>query len=320
MRFSNFLVATLVLTPAASLSADVYGLKTHDPTSQPPTHLYVFEEDGSAFTDLGELLVNGASVDADALAIAPTGELYAYQVFGPDSQLLSVDLDTATGTPIGMALFGREIRGAVFDLQARLWVADALSDEVMQIDPATGEIIGTPVALTLDGADFDLSTVCDLAVRSDGRITVCHNNEIYALDPTAGGLSPRGSAPTSYAFAGLTYSAGADCPLHVFFYDVSHSDDVGYLVEFAAYSVNVQYPNVVPQYNAGRGDLAAQPATTGVPCPADLDDDWDTDQADLGVLLAAYGLTAAGDLDGDGDTDQADLGALLADYGCVPCD
>ena len=51
------------------------------------------------------------------------------------------------------------------------------------------------------------------------------------------------------------------------------------------------------------------------PCPEDLNDDGQIDQADLGQLLAAYNSDDGGDIDGDGDTDQADLGQLLAAYG-----
>jgi hypothetical protein len=61
----------------------------------------------------------------------------------------------------------------------------------------------------------------------------------------------------------------------------------------------------------GRGD---------VPCPGDLDGDYDIDLADLSQLLGHYGMPEGaryedGDLDGDGDVDLSDLAALLAVYG-----
>jgi hypothetical protein len=67
---------------------------------------------------------------------------------------------------------------------------------------------------------------------------------------------------------------------------------------------------------------AASPAygLGDVPCPGDLDGDYDIDLADLSRLLGNYGISEGasyedGDLDGDGDVDLSDLGALLAVYG-----
>ena len=57
-----------------------------------------------------------------------------------------------------------------------------------------------------------------------------------------------------------------------------------------------------------------------VPCPGDLDGDYDVDLADLSQLLSNYDMVEGasyedGDLDGDGDVDLSDLAALLAVYG-----
>lgn len=57
-----------------------------------------------------------------------------------------------------------------------------------------------------------------------------------------------------------------------------------------------------------------------VPCPGDLDGDYDIDLADLSQLLSNYGMVEGasyedGDLDGDGDVDLSDLATLLAVYG-----
>ena len=59
-----------------------------------------------------------------------------------------------------------------------------------------------------------------------------------------------------------------------------------------------------------------------VPCPGDLDGDYDVDLADLSQLLSNYGTAQGasyedGDLDGDGDVDLSDLAALLAVYGTI---
>jgi hypothetical protein len=61
-------------------------------------------------------------------------------------------------------------------------------------------------------------------------------------------------------------------------------------------------------------------AFRSMPCPGDLDGDWDVDLTDLSILLGNYGATSGaeyedGDMDSDGGVDLADLAALLAVYG-----
>ena len=86
-------------------------------------------------------------------------------------------------------------------------------------------------------------------------------------------------------------------------------DDTGTL------DTGVPDPPLYPQH-VDMGAYEFQ-GTSGIPCPADFDDDGDVDTADMLFLLAAWG-TPDGDVDGDGDTGTADLLALLAAWGECP--
>lgn len=159
---------------ASSLTATgdslVYGLKSADgPSVGPsvgPTHLFAFKEDGSRFIDIGPVILAGNNIDADALAFSPRYGLLAFELkrfngVTTGSLLISIDRNTAQANVIGQPLVGRDLRGAVFDHADRLWALDAASNEVLQIDPATGAIIGAPVKLhrpgTPSGTTHDLT-------------------------------------------------------------------------------------------------------------------------------------------------------------------
>lgn len=160
---------------ASSLTATadslVYGLKScagciGGGTSSAPTNLFAFKEDGSRFIDIGPVALGGNGIDADALALSPRYGLLAFELKKSNgvtisSSLISIDRNTAQASVIGQPLNGRDLRGAVFDHADRLWVLDAANNEVLQIDPATGAIVGTPLKLyrtgTPSGATRDLT-------------------------------------------------------------------------------------------------------------------------------------------------------------------
>ena len=76
---------------------------------------------------------------------------------------------------------------------------------------------------------------------------------------------------------------------------------------------------LLPWLLIGANNAMAQNPERSVPCPGDLDDDYDIDIADLATLLSHYGETGAsyedGDLNGDGNVNVQDLAALLSVYG-----
>ncbi|MCH9672295.1 MAG: hypothetical protein K0U93_12675 [Gammaproteobacteria bacterium] len=82
MRKRILLLLPLLLSLVGpNSSAALFGLKSCGsnspsctgaltPNSLPPTRLYSFAEDGSAFTDVGAVTANGTLIDADGLALS----------------------------------------------------------------------------------------------------------------------------------------------------------------------------------------------------------------------------------------------------------
>ena len=156
----------------------IYGLKSRNGGavvgSISPTRQYSFSSNGTNFTDIGAVKIGSTNIDADALAYSPTHGLFGYRIHSvansnaapTDSTFLSIHPTTAAATPIGGLIAGRVIRAATFDSADRLWVVDRLQNELLQIDPSNGQIVGTPVTITLNGNPANI--INDLAVRDDG--------------------------------------------------------------------------------------------------------------------------------------------------------
>ena len=108
------LVAAIVMTSAISpAEAEIWGVKTHGPMSEPPSTLFRFDEDGDTFTVVGEIRLDGQPVEVDGLAIDIDGALYGFIAGDASGLLVAIDPVTAAASPVGM-LGGREIRGATF--------------------------------------------------------------------------------------------------------------------------------------------------------------------------------------------------------------
>ncbi len=252
----------LILAVTGTAGAITYGLKSLAPTSgptvsAPPTHLFQFAEDGSWFTDIGAIKLTGADIDADGLAASPNHGLLAFQIADSGSTLIALDNKTGVATAVGSELSGRDIRGATFDLADALWAIDATSDDLLRIDPTTGIILGSPVALTLGGSAFDLSTASDVAVRRDGTFYLVSCPGIYTLDAQTGALTNiKVDSGQGLSGAAFSLAAGNDALLAA--YEINGPDDVFvYDVDAAGIPRTVLYPNIIPSFNAGRGDLAA---------------------------------------------------------------
>ncbi len=273
--------AVALLCAASTAHGITYGLKSENYFNQPPgqysgapTHLFTFREDGSQFTDLGELRLGGAGLDADGLAIGPGHGLLAFQLTEAndklghprDARLIAIDPTTATATPVGAWLTGRDIRGAVFDAADRLWAVDALGNELLEIDPTDGSVIaGSAVPLAL----ADVDTSCDLAVDADGTFwltsldRVAGASVIHTLDPATGAVTAQHSDP-GQGLVGLAFSQAAG-PDDLFAFDVNmnsvpglgDNDDVFRYDVANAFARTVLHGNVIQDFNAGRGDLAA---------------------------------------------------------------
>jgi len=273
-------------------AALVYGLETCDPgspcssigtgtASTPPASLFSFADDGSGLSTIANVTVAGTPIDADGLALSATYGLLAYQVTAgateavKSSQLISINPATAVAAPIGSLLSGRNIRGAMFDLQDRLWVVDAVSDSLLQINPSTGSIVGSPTALSLGGSPFSTTSwAFDIAINRSGASYLVDDNEIYSLNLGTGALTllyqdtvlqSQGNAVFNI---GAAFSMDTANPLDLFVLEVSGNDDIYKYDASGSFARSTLYPNFTPGLNSGRGDLASLMSTVPVPATA----------------------------------------------------
>jgi len=286
--------STLVFSVGSQAQAAIFGLKScgsgspgvcssgNVPNSLPPAHLFSFEEDGSQFTDIGAVNIGGTEIDADGLALSSTHGLLGFELVKSGfstvgSTLISINPNTAVATPIGSNLNGRDIRGAVFDQFDNLWALDAQNDEVLQIDPATGSVVNTPISLTLSGNLFNLSSVSDIAVKADVTFfivdfTNSSGSSIYTLNTGNGSLTLVHTDSTVGLDGNITGAAGAAFssetpPDALFTYDAVFDEDIFRYDIDSGFSRTLLYSDVINSFNAGRGDLASITPTEPVPEP-----------------------------------------------------
>ena len=260
----------------------MWGIKTADPYgyippySFPPATLFHFSENGSNFTTVAPITLGGSQVDADGLAIDRTGTLYAFVRSGSDSQLVILNNTNAVATPIGPILTNYSIRGAVFTLTGHLLVLDSATN-LIEINPATGQIVGSPVKLT--GPTF-WNNINDIAQSPSGDLIVVMDHLFYKLDPVSGVLSllytdnannPEGNP---VGIVGLTFSIAAPNPNMIFALNVNDKDDIYFYDYGNGFNRTNLFLNIIPSYNAGRGDLAAQ---IQPPIPTNIVSTFDTE-------------------------------------------
>lgn len=242
----------------------IWGLKTHDPASQPPTTLFHFNEDGGGFAEIGRVAINGSEIEADGLAESPQGDLFGFWLSGGASRLIAIDPVSAAAQPVGPALTGRNLRGAAFLLSGKLIAFDAASVELVEIDPVAGTIVGQPTPIT--GLPAGGSTSGDLTTAPNGSVLFAANNEVYTLNLRGGGttLLLRDSAPLRDGFepfiCGLACSPNGGPDETLFAFEATSQDDLFQYLPSAGFARSELFRNIVPAYKAGRGDLAALPA------------------------------------------------------------
>jgi hypothetical protein len=262
---------SIFLAVAFNLKAEVWGIKSFavlDVPSQSsaPADLFHFSEAGTEFQTVGPITVAGNEIDADGLAMDNQGTLYAFEISTNGSRLLTLDPNSAVGTPIGPFLDNLAIRGAVITLTGQLLVLDSNASQLLQISVLTGEIIGNPVSLTSGGVPylFSFNGVCDLAESPDGVFLVTDVNRFLQLDAASGILTlldtDNGLTQDGYtnALCGLTFSQAAADPNRMFAYNVNGQDDIFTYDYDHAFARTEPYPNIISAFNSGRGDLAAQ--------------------------------------------------------------
>ena len=243
----------------------VWGLKTHDPLSQPPTTMFWFDEDGANYRELGRVTLAGEDIEADGLAMSPTGGLFAFQVDSVGgSRLLTLDSTTAVASVVGPVLAGRNIRGATFTLSGRLLAFDFAQKALVEVSPGTGLEIGSAVPLS---ANLSATTTAgDLTQMPDGSLLFAYDEFLYRLDPRSGSLELLHEDTVALADGYIPFCCGVVCapgsePANkLFCYEASQHDDVYQYLPSTAFARVQLMDHVVPSYNAGRGDLAALPA------------------------------------------------------------
>ena len=242
----------------------IWGLKTHDPVSQPPTALFRFDSGGTGYAELGTVKLGATEIEADALARSPSGVLFGFQVnVNGGSRLLAINPTNAAATVIGPVLANRDIRGACFTLSGRLLAFDNTAPALLEVDPATGQIAGAPVPI--QGGPPNLGSTGDLTQAPDGTLLFAENAQIHRLDPRRGWLTALLTDTNTLADGYLPYCCGLACAPgaipddQIFGYEASIHDDVYVYRPASAFARTQLFDNVVPSYNAGRGDLAALP-------------------------------------------------------------
>lgn len=260
MSFSaKWVCLCAIALPVTGAFGQIYGIKSNAPTTgQPsaaPARLFSLNADGTGFTDLGLITVPGAGqIDADGLAISPNHGLLAYSVTPNGSGLMSLNPLDAVGTPIGGFLAGRQIRGAVFDLADRLWALDSSANQILRMNPLTGDVLSS-VALSEGGGAFNLFDSSDIAIRSTGQMVLASGDSFYSINPFTGAVDFLGNHPAN-ALAGITFSGDAQED-RLFGYEVNGTDDIFTYDIDTSFSPSLLIGNILPSFNAGRGDLAS---------------------------------------------------------------
>jgi hypothetical protein len=270
----GFLIVALMLalSAAQSRAGTVYGLKSPVPPpgvvggSWEPVHLFSFETKTSSFTDYGVVrrsIPGRDTYDYDGLAYSNSKGLFAFQLNkATNGAVTSSELVRLSPTNSSFAVtvstvpLPRNIRGACFDASDRLWALDNLNGELLEIDPNTGGIIGTPLKIMANntGGVLGVSTVSDIAVRHDGTFFITHNDNIYRLPSS--GIVVRHFTDTGEGLAGLAFDSNAKSNA-LFAYEANFADDIFRYADTTTFSKTIPYPNIISQFNAGRGDLAS---------------------------------------------------------------
>ncbi len=266
-----FLTAAILSISAGGVMAEMWGVKTHGPFSEPPSTLFRFDADGQSFTEVGIISLDGQPVDVDGLAIDAFQGLYGFVPGDASGLLIRIDPSTALATGIGM-ISGREIRGASFTETGELIGIDILSSSLVEVDPVTGAQVGDAIPLTLEGETFAVDAGTDLAIHADGTAVISSGLvDIYTVDLETGiltllladqevtddGIAPHGS--------GLAFPTDPTDE-RLFLYDINGVDEILAYDLMPPFNRELIYPDIVPGYNAGRGDLASYPGEfmTGV--------------------------------------------------------
>jgi len=124
-----------------------------------------------------------APVTLQGLTFSPQGVLYGLTVL-PAKSLYTIDTETAIATKIGDIDSPASIFGISFDANGKLYGANS---SIMEIDPATAELIGSPVLLGEGAFLLDITFGPDGTAYGYHRFgTPLPDSSIVSLDPLTG--------------------------------------------------------------------------------------------------------------------------------------
>lgn len=254
----SFLTLSIALSLAASAMAGntIFGLKSTGSGSVPsvaPTRFFTFDGSTGALNDVGWVTYNGSQVNADGLAYGG-GNLYAFLLEQGGSRLVTLD---NVGVATSVAFYqGVTMRGATYR-NGRIYGLDVLQGSawnIITIDVMSLQL--TSVALNTTIAD-----ACDLDYDATGALWLAEANAFHIVDPNTGIVNFLGAdnVPES---GGFVFNAGfvfdETSPGRSITLDVNANDDLyTYLLPLPVRTGLNQ--NILPNFNAGRGDLAAVP-------------------------------------------------------------
>ena len=181
------------------------------------TRLWIWNDATNTQTFRAVLRSGASAVYVDGIATQPTtGTLFGFvndditnagllPIVGTNigngtnmrSRLATINPTTGAVTVLGSSwLSNRMITGAGFDPLGRLWVTDAAQRQILQINPTTGAIIGTPINTpTIGGTSIDL----DFSASGLGIIAFGGLN-FYLFNPLTGSINGLSTNSTSVGF------------------------------------------------------------------------------------------------------------------------
>ena len=141
--------------------------------SQAPTGAFGINAVG-AVTPYGNLTFLGVPDHFDGLASRADGTVWCFRVLPGGSQLCQVNTTTLVCVPAPLFLPAQNIRGACFEAGGRLFAVDTTFNQLLEISPVTGGILGM-VPLKVGGVPYPLSTSFDISFVPSGLLlTVNH--------------------------------------------------------------------------------------------------------------------------------------------------
>lgn len=271
------LAALLAAACGGTASGEVFGIRSYGgwpEHSTPPTRLFSFNENGSNLVDRGEVKLNGQSIDADALAQAPNGNLFAFRIIHDPvahtdtSALISISRDTSEAKLLGPDLAGRDIRGATYAGNFKIACIDAANNELLFISTQTGQIVGSPIKLRRNGNEVDILDTTDIAIDPDGTAYLVNRRAIFRVDLNTAALTLLANSPTNQNYAGNAFSLQAQEPdTMIVFSILNQGSFFGYEFDQQVQPEGIISRDVFDDIDGvnvkiGRGDLA-----TNIPAP-----------------------------------------------------